>query len=122
MTSLSDVDIEGMTSRELRSYIVEVAGDSAYERRKATETIRQLSAGLKLLGKIKASRNGSMSKDIPGEEEWRSLSIKDAKGKAKWYLKNCPERGTLDYNLFKRLAKGFGLVGNEFYYWVRKLK
>ncbi len=119
---VKDYQIGSITRQDIRIALASDKNLSFRDRQIAMEVIQDLHNGIKLMKRIRASRNGYMSKKIPGDKQWRNLVLKDPRGKAEWYLKYCPDKGTLDYNLFKRLSKAFGLGGNEFYYWIRKLR
>ena len=110
-----------MTGSALRIFLIREAQIDARDRKQTEGQIRKLDSGLRLFNRIKQERNGAFSKLIPRDLDWRELVFKQPKEQARWYLENCPEVGTLEYNLFKRLCKAFGVGGNEFYYWLRKL-
>ena len=110
-----------MTIPELRSYLVRHSKLCARERRMVEYKVRKLAIGLNLFKKIQSDRNGRLSELVPAEEEWRKLVLSNSKEQAVWYLDSCPKVGTPEYNIFKRLCRAFGVGGNEFYYWLRKL-
>ena len=110
-----------MTIPELRSYLVKNSKLCARERRTVEYKVRKLAAGLNLFKKIQSDRNGQLSTLVPEEAEWRKLILGNPRDQAQWYLDSCPEVGTPEYNIFKRLCRAFGVGGNEFYYWLRKL-
>ena len=110
-----------MTVPELVSHLAKNSNMTKRERRGAIVKMQKLLAGLRLFSKISADRNGKMASLVPEEVNWRRLTLLLPKEQAEWYLENCPEVGTPEYGIFKRLFKSFGIGGNEFYYWLRKL-
>lgn len=118
---VSTYRIGDLRGSELRSELNRNNSLTRKERQEALRRIKDLHSGLKFLGKVKAERNGGFSNRIPDEKSWRSLVLLSPKDQARWYLERCPEIGTPEYNMFKRLCKAFGVGGNEFYYWIRKL-
>ena len=115
-----DFQLGSMSRSEIYSHLAK-EGLVQRERKQALRTMEDLIRGLKMLKKVRSERNGRMSKSIPLDGEWRSVMIVSEKKKAKWYLRTCPEEGTFECGLFKRLGRAFGFGGNEFYYWLRKL-
>ncbi len=117
-----DYQLGSMTQSELRSYLGREIQIPLGDRRKALELLKNLGVGIRFFKRVRGEKNGSFSQAIPEELAWRKLILLPAKDQAKWYKKHCPEVGTPEYNLFKRLCKAFGIGGNEFYYWLRKLR
>jgi hypothetical protein len=118
---VKDFQSGSMTYHEIRTYLSKDRNMHVNERRAGLKIIRDLNVGLKLLKKLRAGKNGHISKVIPKEDKWRKVVLMDEKAQAEWYINNRPEIGTLEYNMFKRLCRAFGLEGNKFYYWIRKL-
>lgn len=118
---VEDYQLGSMTSHEMLAYLCARTTLQSRDRRKALSTFKTLSVGIRLLRKFKADRNGQLGEGIPQDIEWKKLILLSSKDQAKWYKKHCPEVGTLEYNMFKRLCRAFGIGGNEFYYWLRKL-
>ena len=121
-TLVEEFQIGSMSTVDLARHLASDKLLGKRDRRKARDKICKLAAGLRFIQKVRADRNGSFSKLIPEELAWRKLVLLSSKDQAKWYKKHCPEVGTPEYNLFKRLCKAFGVGGNEFYYWLRKLR
>lgn len=95
-------------------------GLEGYERRKILKLREDFKRGLRLLKKIRAQKKGVLK--LPGEAIWEEVLGFEEKEKAQWFLQNCPEVGSFEYNAFRRLVKAFGMEGSEFYYWLRKLR
>jgi len=114
--------IGSMTAQDFRSFLGRQAGVHPRDRKKTLDMFKTLAYGVRFMKRVRAERNGSFSKRIPQEVSWRKLVLMTPKEQAQWHMKNCPEVGTPEYNMFKRLCRAFGVGGNEFYYWLRKLR
>lgn len=103
--------------RSIRGY-----GFNSLETKEAEKHLARSLKGHIAFEAVQARFGTDIINEIPGIRLWQQMVGASPKSKARFYLSNVPQRGTIAYKAFRSVAKGHGFDSSQFQFYKRRLE